>query len=321
MSGKNPSAPGLAILLCFAAILALGCPRGLSPLRGAPTRRRSEPVISVFFHENGTTRKMPLEQYLVGVVAGEMKPDWPRKAYAAQAIVARTFTMEFIGRGGTRRLHGTDICTDEEHAQAYTTSSITPLIRQAVADTRGVVMLHGGRYVHGWFSASCGGRTAYARQGLAYKGAEPPYISSVSCPEGRVIPKSEQLWQARFSGAEMAAAVKKATGRDLGQVTGAERLGVDRTTHRTTRLRLTGANGSAELAAADFRVAIGPEKMRSIWLLELKSEGGATAMSGRGFGHGVGLCQWGAHALAKEGKTPNEIVQHFYPRVKITKMW
>ncbi|MGE5599601.1 MAG: SpoIID/LytB domain-containing protein [Bacteroidota bacterium] len=310
----------LTSLVFLAVLTAAGCPRLGNP-RGAPTRR-AQPTISVFYHENGRTRKVPIEEYLVGVVAGEMKPNWPKEAYAAQAILARTFTMEFIGRGGTRKMHGTDICTDEKHAQAYTQSAITPAIREAVAMTRGMVMLYRGRYVKGWFSASCGGRTAYAREGLAYKGAEPPYITSVACPESKVIPKEEQLWDAVFTGAEMAAALRKATGRSVGGVVrNARQEGISQETHRSTKLVLTGPDGSAEIAAADFRIAIGPERMRSIWLYELKERQGGVYMAGRGFGHGVGLCQWGAYALAKEGRKPADIVGHFYPKVEVVKRW
>jgi len=320
MSRKNLLCQAARLLLLASLIcLVCGCPR-ISRLRSAPTRK-SEPAISVYFHENNTKRKVPIEEYLTGVVAGEMKPNWPANAYAAQAILARTFTMEFISRGGTKKLHGTDICTDEQHAQAYTTSAITPAIRQAVADTKGIVMTYGGKYVHGWFSASCGGQTAYAREGLAFKGTEPPYISSVSCPEGKVIPKQEQLWQASFTGTEMDAALKKVTGRSVGPIAKVTGMATSRQTHRTTRLRLTGTTGSAEVAAADFRVAIGPERMRSIWLQKIQSTGGNTSLAGRGFGHGVGLCQWGAYALAKEGRNPREIVLHYYPKVQVVKEW
>jgi len=307
------------IVLSAVTLLSLGCPRGLN-LRQAPTRR-AEPTISVYFHENNTTRKMPIEEYLLGVVAGEMEANWPENAYAAQAILARTFTMEFIGRGGTKKLHGTDICTDEKHAQAYTISRITPAIKRAVAVTKGQVLLYKGKYIRGWFSASCGGKTAFAREGLAFKGAEPPYISSVNCPEGKVIPQDTQLWQARFSGEEMDAALKKASGKSVGAIRTVEGRAKDSLTHRTTRLRLRGSSGTAEIAAADFRVAIGPERMRSIWLTGIQSGKDGISMSGRGFGHGVGLCQWGANALAKAGQNPAQIARHYFPKAQLTKMW
>ncbi|NLG84766.1 MAG: SpoIID/LytB domain-containing protein [Firmicutes bacterium] len=301
---------GLLFMACLLPV-GLGCPR-------LPGR---EPTISVFYHENGRKRRVPIEEYLVGVVAGEMKPDWPEEAYAAQAILARTFTMEFIERGGTRRLHGTDICTDQKHAQAYTESAITPVIRRAVARTKGLVMRYRGRYVRGWFSASCGGRTTFARVGLALKEPEPPYISSVTCPETAVIPKEELFWTASFTPAELAAAVKKSTGREIGPVQELTAIAKDEPTGRTIRFRLQGSTGTVEVAAADLRVALGPEKMRSIWLTELRTTPGQVTMAGRGFGHGVGLCQWGAYTLAKRGKSPEEIVRHYYPKVRIVKEW
>ena len=97
--------------------------------------------------DSGQKKQMDVEEYLAGVVAGEMKPGWPLNAYAAQAIVARTFTMEFLARGGTGKLHGTDISTDEKEAQAYNVASITPAIRRAVAMTRGQVLVYKNRYI------------------------------------------------------------------------------------------------------------------------------------------------------------------------------
>ena len=94
----------------------------------------------MYIKEDDRKEEMPIEEYIAGVVAGEMKPNWPLEAYAAQAILARSFTMEFISRGGTRALHGTDISTDHEEAQAYNADNITPIIRRAVEMTRGEVM-------------------------------------------------------------------------------------------------------------------------------------------------------------------------------------
>lgn len=263
---------------------------------------------------------MPIEEYLLGVVAGEMRPDWPVEAYAAQAIVARTFTMDFIAQGGTKEQHNTDISTDEEEAQAYNADAITPEIRRAVKMTAGQVMTYRGRYVKGWFSASCGGRTALAKDGLAYKEPEPAYMRSVACPEEEVIPESELFWKEKFTPQELAAALSE-LGHEIGAVS---RIGVvsrSKESHRARELKFTGANGEVTVPGADFRIAIGPQKMRSIWLTDIEHAADGITLSGRGFGHGVGLCQWGAHALAKAGKKPEEIVKHYYPEVKITKLW
>src|SRR5690606_25717628 len=113
--------------------------------------------------ETGEKKDMPIEEYITGVVAGEMKPNWPLEAYAAQAILARSFTMEFISRGGTRAKHGTDISTDHEEAQAYNANNITPIIRRAVEMTRGEVMTYRDQYIRAWFHSYSGGHTTTAK--------------------------------------------------------------------------------------------------------------------------------------------------------------
>ncbi|HEY8391707.1 MAG TPA: SpoIID/LytB domain-containing protein [Capillibacterium sp.] len=294
-----------------------GCPDGEG---NVAKKMKEEPEITVYFHETKERKTMSIEEYLLGVVAGEMRPDWPVEAYAAQAIVARTFTMDFIADGGTKEEHGTDISTDEEEAQAYNAAAITPAIREAVARTKGMVMTYRGRYVKGWFSASCGGRTALARDGLGYKDKEPAYMRSVACPEAEVIPESELYWSHKFSPEELAKALSE-LGKDIGAVSRVAVTARSKDSQRATALKFTGAKGEATVAGADFRIAADPQKMRSIWLTDIKHEADGIVFEGRGFGHGVGLCQWGAYALAKKGKTPEEIVKHYYPEVKVTKLW
>ena len=264
---------------------------------------------------------MEIEEYIAGVVAGEMKPGWPLNAYAAQAIIARTFTMEFLSRGGTRQLHGTDISTDEQEAQAFNSANITPTIRHAVQITKGLVLTYKNRYPKGWYSASCGGVTAYAKEGLNYKGPEPPYISSVRCPEEKVIPKSELFWQTTLTSVDINKALQKTTQKSLGTIN--KLTIVQRSkTHRATQIKLNGTQGSATVAGADLRVNVGPEKMRSIWLSDqIKNKPDAITIKGRGFGHGVGLCQWGCYALAKENRSYRAIVLYYYPKTHISKIW
>ena len=298
-----------------------GCPGKEGTLfKNVVTHFGQPPQISIFMKADGTKKKMDIDQYLCGVVAGEMKPGWPLNAYAAQAIVARTFTMEFLARGGTRKLHGTDISTDEKEAQAYNAANITPMIRQAVRMTKGQVAVYKDHYIKGWYSASCGGRTTMAKEGLAYKEPEPPYISSVNCPEEKYIPKSELFWQATLSDADLQKALKQ-TGKDIGMVKKLEISKQDPKTHRASTLRVVGDKGSAEVAGADLRINVGPEKMRSIWITDIKNQPGKIGLKGRGFGHGVGLCQWGAYSFAKQDRSPKSIVKHYYPKANIVKIW
>ena len=299
-----------------------GCPGKEGTLiKNMVTRFGEPPKITVYMHETKTKKRMNIEEYLVGVVAGEMKPGWPLNAYAAQAILARTFTMEFLSRGGTRKLHGTDISTDEKEAQAYNARNIKPIIREAVEKTKGLVLVYRNRYIKGWYHASSGGITAYAKEGLGYKGPEPPYISSVKSPEEKYTPKEELYWQATLTSAEINAALAKMKLKPIGQVQKLEILKRSKT-QRAVLLKFTGTKGTVKVAGADFRLNYGPEKLRSIWISDdIKNTPGAIKVKGRGFGHGVGLSQWGAYALAKQNWSPKRIILHYYPKARVEKIW
>jgi stage II sporulation protein D (peptidoglycan lytic transglycosylase) len=312
----------VALVVFTCSFLIVGCPGKEGTLfKNMVTHFGKPPQITVYMKDSGQKKQMDVEEYLTGVVAGEMKSGWPLNAYAAQAIVARTFTMEFLSRGGTRKLHGTDISTDEKEAQAYNAKNISPAIRRAVVMTKGQVLVYKNRYIKGWYSASCGGLTDYAREGLAYKGAEPAYISSVKCPEEKYIPKTELFWEASLTGAEINNALQKLHQKSIGNI---KKLTIIKRskTKRATLLKFTGDQGTVEVAGGDFRLNVGPEKMRSIWLSDqIQNQPGQIKLKGRGFGHGVGLCQWGAYALAKENKSPKQIVKHYFPKANLVKIW
>jgi stage II sporulation protein D len=310
----------LVFIVAGMVLSQIACPGPEQRLfRSIVHKYRSEPRITVFIKETGEKKEMPIEEYLTGVVAGEMQKDWPIEAYAAQAIVARTFTMDFLARGGTRKLHGTDVSTDEEEAQAYNAEAITPAVRKAVNMTKGKVMSYKKRFVRGWFSASCGGRTALAKEGLAFKEKEPPYMKSVTCPCPQHMPKEELFWEAVFSPTEIATVLKQ-MGKDVETVQKVEISGKSRA-GRAVALQITGSKGRTKVAGADLRIALDAQKMRSIWLTSLENRAEGVQMKGRGFGHGVGLCQWGAKALAEKGEDPEQIVKHYYPKVKIQDIW
>lgn len=307
-----------AVVLLAAGIggFLIGWP---APEKGTIRKFKEAPRISVFMKETGEKKTMPIEDYVAGVVAGEMKPNWPLKAYAAQAILARSFTIEFMSRGGTRAKHGTDISTDQEEAQAYNAGNITPIIRKAVQMTRGEVMTYKDRYVRAWFHSYSGGETASAREGLNFKGDEPPYTKSVKIKENKYAPGEVKHWRVSFPLSKVQEALDKMN-VDVGQVrdmTVTERGN----TRRAVTLRVVGTRGIQEISAPDFRVALDPMRMKSTLLSKLAIEGNNLVVEGRGFGHGVGLSQWDAYMLAKEGKSPEDIVKFFFRNIEIKKLW
>ncbi len=279
-----------------------------------------EPRISLYIHETGEVKELSIEEYIKGVVAGEMKPDWPKDAYAAQAILARTFTMEKLSRGGTRAIHGTDMCDFVEHAQAYNPDAITPTISQAVESTRGEVATWKNRYIKAWFHAYSGGRTESARVGLNFKEKEPPYIKIVKSPGENYAPAEIESWIAEFTSDEIRNGLAN-SGINVGDIRDIK-IAKKSTTGRASVIRVIHSQGSTNIPAAEFRLAIGANRLISTWLTSSPIvEDGRIIFKGTGYGHGVGMDQWGAYALAKEGKGPEEIVEYFFKGISIKKMW
>jgi len=138
-----------------------------------------EPEILVYMHETGEKKKMKMEEYIAGVVAGEMKTDWPVGALAAQAIIARTFTLQAIEEKGGVKERGAQASTDIKEFQAYNAKEVNDNVKKAVQMTRGMIITYQGKPAQTWFHASAGGITATAKEGLNYREAEPP-LHSVS---------------------------------------------------------------------------------------------------------------------------------------------
>jgi len=278
----------------------------------APFQREliEEPTISVFFHDTGSVREMKIEEYLEGVVAGEMNPGWPREALAAQAIVARTFTWRKIQDGGVKE-RGIDASTNEQEFQAYNADAVTDAVQDAVEMTRGKIITYQGKPILAWFHASSGGRTATAQEGLEFDSEPTPYIQSVDD-----IDITEDLeWQRTFSLSEIQEAA-----RSLGADTGPIRsISVGRRGPSGRALTLV-INGE-DVSAPRFRLAVGSEAMRSTLITGIELEGNTVTMKGRGFGHGVGLSQWGAWAMAQRGKSPEEIVDFYFKNTRIERFW
>ncbi|MBM7855977.1 stage II sporulation protein D [Desulfohalotomaculum tongense] len=276
-----------------------------------------EPTITLYVNETGEKKKIKLEEYLAGVVVAEMEPTWPQNALAAQAILARTFTMENIESGRVKKIHGTDVSTDVEESQAYDPSRINERVKKAINDTRGQVIKYKGRYVKGWFSACCGGVTAGAEEGLDWKKTKTPYIKAGlkdGCME--ITNDENRDWWVQFPISTVRQAVKNKTGQDPGDITGVE-IVKRGPSGRAEEIKL----GRITISGPALRLALGSEKMRSTLIKEIKVKGDNLVINGNGFGHGVGLCQWGAYKMAQEGKSPEEIIKFYYQNVTIDKLW
>ena len=296
-------------------------PKG-SPSRAAadlvPDRlerdEKGVPMLSVYDVKQEKLIRESVEEYLPAVLAGEMASDWPLEALKAQAILARTFVLQFVSEKKSR-YEGADISTDIEEAQAYDAAGVNERIKSAVEETRGLVLNAGGELPYAWFHAHSGGLTARAKEGLDYEKDEPAYTQCVKGMENSEAPKEAASWEAAFTMDEVIAACRDA-GAKVEKIESIS-IGQRGESGRAMTLLVSGK----EVSAPAFRIAIGSTKMRSCLLESLRVEDGQVKMRGRGYGHGVGMSQWGAYAMAKEGKTAEEIVTHYFAGVTLDSAW
>lgn len=281
-----------------------------------PAKMQEEPTITLYIAETGEKKSMKMEEYLQGVVAAEMDTKWPLEALAAQAIIARSFTMKKISEGGVKA-RGTDASTDVEEFQAYDAKKINDNVKKAVERTRGEIALHKGKYIMAWFHADGGGQTASsAVEGLEFRKEPAPYIKSVKDPGSAQAPQENKAWKLEIPLNVAREAVKKTLGKDPGAIKKAA-IAEKGPSGRATKLKFN----DTTISAPAFRLAVDSEKMRSAMLTSLYISGGKLVITGKGFGHGVGMSQWGAKALAEQGKKAEDIVNYFYKDIEIKKMW
>jgi len=275
-----------------------------------------EPRLKVYITEEKQVREMPFEEYVAGVVAGEIKNDWPIEAIKAQAIIARTFVLQFISEKGQSKYENAHISTDIEEAQAWNAGAVNDRIKKAVKETRGQVIVYRGEFARAWFHSNAGGKTATPKEGLNYKDEAPPYIQVVDSPDtNEAVEADARNWSASFSKAQIIKAMKDA-GKPIEDF---DNISISK--KGPSGRALTIQVGEAEVSAAELRLALGTTEMRSTLIDKIALEGDKVVMSGRGYGHGVGMSQWGAFNMANNKKTAEEIIKHYFKDVEIVKMW
>jgi stage II sporulation protein D len=252
---------------------------------------------------------LPLEQYLASVVDSEMPAAFPESARKAQAIVARTYAIyqmthadaatvyDLFASQRSQKYLGVEYTTDAGKRLAGESESS----RRAVAETRGIVCTRRGQVFCTYYSAVCGGRTT---NGAEIFPDAADVVKSVPCEWCR---DSEYYrWTARFERRDFLDRTKPiATIKSVSSIrqTAGPGDGV------VSRFRLADGSKSADVSGVDLRDRLG---LRSPHFT-LKLDKDQITADGRGHGHGVGFCQWGARGQGLEGKSAIEIVRHYYP--------
>lgn len=272
-----------------------------------------ESILNIYNIKKKKIEQMTLNDYLYGVLAGEMQNTWHEEALHAQAIIARTFLLEFLDDNKGSKYENADISTDVKEAQAYNADDINDKIKEAVDLTDGLVIVYDNKLIKAWFHSCAGGITATAKEGLAHK-EDLPYIKSVESDDS-AAPEEVQTWIQTFSTEQLKAALADME-EDIGNFSTVE-IGKKGPSGRSITLRF----GDSEISCVTLRMALAASKFRSTLLTDLTYENGTLTVSGKGFGHGVGMSQWGAKKMADDGKSAEDIINHYFNEVQIVTAW
>jgi stage II sporulation protein D len=266
-------------------------------------------VVEVRKKRNGlllVINDLDLEDYLQGVVAAEIPHDWETEALKAQAVASRTYAVHQKRHAGKRPYH---IRATVDSQMYIGMRGERPRTSQALRETRGQVVLYGGEVIPAFYHSSCGGHTEDAGE---LWGIDEPYLKGVDC-DCQLI-STYGLWEKRFSRVAVASALQRQGYRlgDIGGIEIADLTSAGRV--RDVRIRHTG--GMTTIPAERLRSMLGNSEVPSIFF-EPELIDGEVVLSGRGLGHGVGLCQWGAKELARRGLDYRAILRHYYPGTAI----
>ena len=253
---------------------------------------------------DGHVTLLPLEVYVARVLAGEGEPRAAEAAQQALAIAIRTYALANLDRHGR---DGYDLC-DTTHCQVP--RAATPASRRAALATAGRILTWHDAPAEVFYSASCGGRSEEASE--VWPEVHLPYLQSR--PDD--VHKEDAAWTVDLSLGDMQQALARAgfAGDRLREVTIQSR----NSSGRVARLRLKGLRPDT-IAGDQFRAAVGATQLRST-AFSLKRRGDRVDFTGRGFGHGVGMCVIGAGRRAIRGETVPAILAQYYPGLELTRL-
>lgn len=270
--------------------------------------------------------EVDLEDYVASVVAGEIWPNFEVEAFRAQAIATRTYVLyHMLRRTGT--LYDVAATQGSQVYRGVRSDAVGRLAAEAAQYTRGLVCVWGEkgneRIFCTYYSAACGGMS----QSAAPLGAEsdiPPLAGGVRCDYCRIAPGQTYRWgPVRMSLREV---YSKLCDRypDMADMRSIRSIAPGELTRfgRPLMLKISGSSGvSHEILSERFRLAVAPNVIKSTDC-NLTIDGTDILFEdGRGYGHGLGLCQWGMEGQALEGKKAGEILRYYFPGSRLARVY
>ena len=249
-----------------------------------------------------------LENYLYGVLPYEMSYSWPIEALKAQAVAARTYTLKTIENVKNKSF---DLYSDVRSQMYKGGGKQYDSVKEAVDATRNQVLTYDKQLFYTYYHGNCGGATDDVRSWN-------PTTSSIKSLSGASCSTDSHSksysWKMDISTAKVMEYAKT-----VGLKGTLKGLAVSRKTDtgRATNLTLRTTSGTKQVPCGKFRLATG---IRSCKITKISVHGQTVHLEGKGFGHGIGMCQDGANGMAKNGKNYKQILKHYYPGSQLTEV-
>ena len=248
---------------------------------------------------------LKMNEYLYGVLPYEIMSGWPIEALKAQAVAARTYAYYHIMKNNST-YYDLDASTNFQVYRGMV--SETDTTNKAVDSTSGIIMVYNSIPILAYFHSTCGGRTADDR--FVWKGEDLPYLTSVNCSYCKNSPVYS--WQVNISLDEIYEALLKKY-KTVGQI---QAITLGREDNRVSNIKIEHANGIIRMTGNDFRMMFEAKKIKSLYF-EAKQTRNGLILNGHGWGHGVGMCQWGAKEMAEQGKNFYDILRFYYRGISV----
>jgi stage II sporulation protein D len=306
----------VALSACAPGPMRVGFPGSV-----AVSKAHIPSVIRVQLHEHGALviREVPLEQYVETTILSELHPsaaDEPiaEHLFEVQAVLARTYAVTNAGRHASE---GFDLCSTT-HCQLYELAQLTSsrwarLAHDAVRHTTGKLLWFGDQPARAVYHADCGGHTSDAT--AVWGGASVPYL--IAAPDTCATEHSDWSFEARATALRVALNADART--DVGATLDRVEISGRDAAGRAELITLHGARTfliRGEVFRDVVTRALGVKSIRST-LFSVKQSGDLFVFTGRGYGHGVGLCQAGAAARIRGGTSPADVLRHYFPGTMI----
>lgn len=266
-------------------------------------------IVKQFDNKFIVIEEIDIENFVAGVLGCEMPQAWNEEALRAQAVTVRTYVMykKKVKRDEPYHLDMMDLAYRGMSGENTRSSRIAK-------ETSGIVMVYNWNIFPAYFHSTCGGHTEDAQRVFGKDGIPP--LSGVACDYCSDTKYSR--WSRDISKSDIEKRLRKAN-IYVSNISTIKAIDTDEGGHGSS-VQIVSGNKSQEMNANNFRLLVGANYLYST-SFQTRNNGTSITFSGKGWGHGVGLCQYGAQAMANKGFKWSAILKYYYPKIELVRVY